>query len=292
MTTSWRSTVSAARRGGLRALLVVLACATLALAVFGAAQIARDFQETGEANAAELLPTPAQIAEAWAVHGESIAAEYLPNTLRVTLVGLALATVLGVLLAVLMDAIPLVRWVLYPALVLSQTIPVFAIAVILILLLGFGDSPKLVVVVLFCFFAVTASTLDGLRSVNAQHLDLLRSMGAGRWAIWWKVRLPSAAPAFFTGLRVAATYSVVGAIIGEYVGGGGGIGQFLQRSYRSFRADQVFLAILVVAALSIALVGAVSLVEYMTLRWRRAGRAAPSRFSSLLTWFRKGKAHA
>jgi ABC-type nitrate/sulfonate/bicarbonate transport system permease component len=167
--------------------------------------------------------------------------------------------------------------------VLSQTIPTFAIAVLLILLFGFGFGPKIVVVVLFCFFPITVSTLDGLRSVNPLHMALLRSMGASPWQTWRKVRLPTAMPAFFSGLRLAATYSIVGAVIGEFVGAGDGLGKFLQRSYRSFNTDQVFLAVIIIAVLSVLLVFLVSLVELLALRWRFAGRrVAPGSWRSWL----------
>jgi ABC-type nitrate/sulfonate/bicarbonate transport system permease component/ABC-type nitrate/sulfonate/bicarbonate transport system substrate-binding protein len=284
--TNWRSTVKRLRGSLTGLILVGFAVGTLVLAVIGSAQIASDFQNAREDNIAELLPAPGDIVAAWQTHRDDLLESYLPNTLRVTVIGLSIAAVGGVLLALVMDAVPVLRWVLYPVLILSQTIPIFAIAVILILVFGFGDSPKLVVIVLFCFFAITANTLDGLRGVNPQYLDLLRSMGATRWEIWWKVRLPSAAPSLFTGLRLAATYSVVGAVIGEYVGGGEGIGQFLQRSYRSFRTDQVYLAVILIALLSIALVGAVTLVEMLALRWRMAGRA---RSSIVLSWMTRRK---
>jgi ABC-type nitrate/sulfonate/bicarbonate transport system permease component len=270
--------------GARRALVGVLALGMLLLAVIGIVQIVGDFRAASQDNISRLLPSPAEMLGAWEVHQDNLLSRHIPNTLRITLIGVSIAAVLGITLAVIMDAVPLLRLILYPILILSQTIPVFAIAVILILVLGFGDSPKLVVVVLFCFFAVTANTLDGLRGVSSGYVDLLRSMGASPLEIWWKVRLPAAAPSIFTGLRLAATYSVVGAVIGEYVGGGEGLGQFLQRSYRSFRTDQVFLTVLIIALVSIGLVGAVSLVERVVLRWRFAGRIRSSFFSY---WLRR-----
>jgi ABC-type nitrate/sulfonate/bicarbonate transport system permease component len=267
-----------------RALVIGLALGMLLLAAIGIVQIAGDFRAASEDNLSRLLPTPTEMFSAWETHSENLLSRHIPNTVRITLIGVSIAAVLGMTLAVVMDAVPILRLILYPVLILSQTIPVFAIAVILILVLGFGDSPKLVVIVLFCFFAVTANTLDGLRGVSGGYIDLLRSMGANPLEIWWKVRLPAAAPSIFTGLRLAATYSVVGAVIGEYVGGGEGLGQFLQRSYRSFRTDQVFLTVVIIALVSIALVGAVSLVERVVLRWRFAGRIRNTFFSG---WFRR-----
>lgn len=257
-----------ARRLTLGIVLLLLA----ALVAAGALQLYRDASALQEGDLQSLIPTPAQISEAWQTYRADIFTVYLPNTLRVTLYGLALATIAGLVLAAAMDFFPVLRWTLYPVLIVSQTIPTFALAVILILLFGFGDGPKIIVVLLFCFFAITTNTFDGLRSVDQTYIDLVRAMGASPLEVWWKVRLPSALPSFFSGLRLATTYSVVGAVIGEYVGSGEGLGKFLQRSYRSFNTDQVFLAVAVIAALSVLLVLLVTLAELLTLRWRYAGR--------------------
>ena len=256
------------RRGVLA--LVVLAFVVMVAAALN--QLYRDWNALPDDSLQGLIPTGHEVSAAWQTHRADLLGVYLPNTLRVTLLGLALAVVLGLAFATLMDFFPLLRWALYPVLIVSQTIPTFAIAVILILLFGFGDGPKIIVVVLFCFFAVTTNTLDGLRGVDPAYVDLVRAMGASPLAVWWKVRLPAAMPSFFGGVRLATTYSVVGAVIGEYVGSGDGLGKFLQRSYRSFNTDQVFLSVLLIAGVSILLVLLVTLIEMLALRWRYAGR--------------------
>jgi ABC-type nitrate/sulfonate/bicarbonate transport system permease component len=222
----------------------------------------------------EEIPTFNELEAAWDEHEQTLREDHIPATLEVTVWGLALAIGIGLSLAALMDLIAPLRWLLYPLLVLSQTIPIFAIAVILILLFGFGTGPKIVVVALFCFYPITISTLGGLRSVDSQYTALLRSMGANRLQIWWKVRLPSAMPAFFSGLKLSATYCVIGAVMGEYVGSGDGLGKFLQRSYRSFASDQVFLAVGIIAALSVGFLSLVFLIERVALRWRYVGRVS------------------
>ncbi len=257
-----------------RAWLTLAALTVIGLAVFGLYRIYVEGSAVSGEDLQTLIPTGAELADAWQTHRADLLGEFLINTLRVTLIGLALAIILGLTFATLMDFFPLLRYTLYPVLVVSQTIPTFAIAVLLILLFGFGDSPKIVVVVLFCFFAVTTNTLDGLRSVDQTYIDLVRSMGASPLVVWWKVRLPAAMPSFFSGVRLAATYSVVGAVIGEYVGSGEGLGKFLQRSYRSFATDQVFITVGIIAALSVTLVALVTLVEVVALRWRYAGRTS------------------
>ncbi|MCI0709098.1 MAG: ABC transporter permease [Chloroflexi bacterium] len=270
--TNWLNIVSRAiewaRRLGLVALLGVVALFTLS----GLAQLYLDLGGL-EGDALDgLVPTVDELQAAWDTHHDTLMDVHVPATLWATLTGLAIAIGLGLGLAAVMDLVPLVRWLLYPVLVLSQTIPTFAIAVILILIFGFEFGPKIVVVILFTFYPITISTLNGLQSTERNHIKLLKSMGANPLQVWWKVRLPTAMPSFFSGLRLAATYAVVGAVIGEYVGAGDGLGKFLQRSYRSFRTDQVYLAVIIIAALSITLVVTMMLVEVLALRWRYVGQ--------------------
>ena len=237
----------------------------------GLAQLYLDFNALEQDDLAGLIPTFSEIEQAWGVHGDTLIATHIPATMWATLTGFSLAIGVGLLLAALMDLIPFLRWLLMPFLVITQTIPTFALAVLLILIFGFGFGPKIVVVVLFCFFPIAVSTLNGLQNVDKVHMQLLRSMGANPLQTWWKVRLPTAMPSFFSGLRLAATYSVVGAVIGEYVGAGDGLGKFLQRSARSFKSDQVFLSVIIIAGLSVVMVLTISLIEILALRWRYIG---------------------
>jgi len=194
-----------------------------------------------------------------------------------------MAIVLGVGIAAAMDFSRVLRWVLYPPLVISQTIPIFAIAILLILLFGFGSGPKITVVVLFCFFPIALNTFAGLQSADPELQSLLRAMGASALQVWTKARLPAALPSFFSGLRIAATYSVVGAIFGEYITAQRGLGVFLKRSYSSFRLDQAYLAIILTALLSLLLVMLVNLIERLALRWyytsRRSSWRGPGIYS-------------
>lgn len=270
--TSWLSIASRAiewaRQIGLLALLGIVAL----FMVSGLAQLYLDLGGL-EGDALDgLVPTLDELQAAWDTHRETLMETHVPATLWATLTGLSIAIGLGLALAAVMDLVPLLRWLLYPVLVLSQTIPTFAIAVILILVFGFEFGPKIVVVILFTFYPITISTLNGLQSTDRTHISLLNSMGASPLQVWWKVRLPTAMPSFFSGLRLAATYAIVGAVIGEYVGAGDGLGKFLQRSYRSFRTDQVYLSVIIIAALSITLVVMVMMVEVLALRWRYVGQ--------------------
>jgi ABC-type nitrate/sulfonate/bicarbonate transport system permease component len=213
-----------------------------------------------------ILPSPAQVIEAgvetWGVLGPAIL-----TTLFETVVGLSIAVVLGVAFAGAMDLIPLLRRALYPLLVASQTVQILAVAPLLVIWFGFGLTPNIIVVVLFTFFPMTVSTVDGLTSTDPDYIGLLRSMRATRRQIWRTVRLPAALPSFFSGLRLSVTYSVVAATIGEWVGGSGGLGLYMLRSKNALETDQVFIAMLITTLLSIGLFVLVYVVEHLALPW-------------------------
>jgi len=215
-----------------------------------------------------LLPSPLQIVRAAVATGPLLAWHGLQTALE-TALGMILAVVSGLGMAVAIDLSPTLRRVLYPLLVASQTIPIMALAPLLIIWFGYGLASKVVVVGLVCFFPITVATADGLRAADPDLLALLRSMGATRQQIFFKVRLPGALPGFFSGLRIAMTYSVVGAIIGEWVGAARGLGIYMIRASNSFLTDRVFAAIAVTSFLSIALFLGVSAIERLALPWTR-----------------------
>ncbi len=252
--------------------LTAVAAIVLAFFASGALQLAIEVRAQENLSLHTVFPSVDAVRSAWDAHQARLLEEHIPETLWETLVGLAMATVLGVTIAALMDFSRVLRWLLYPLLVVSQTIPIFAIAILLILIFGFGSGPKITVVVLFCFFPVALNTFSGLQSADPELLSLLRAMGANARQVWMKARLPAAMPSFFAGLRIAATYSVVGAIFGEYITAQRGLGVFLKRSYSSFRLDQAYLAILLTALLSLLLVLLVNLVERLALRWYYTSR--------------------
>jgi len=254
--------------------LVLIGAAGVVLGFFAAGtyQLWTEARAVQNLTLADIFPSPGQILDAWRIHQARLLHDHIPATMWETLAGLSIAIVLGVVIAALMDFSPLLRWVLYPVLVISQTIPIFAIAILLILIFGFGSGPKIAVVVLFCFFPVALNTFSGLQSADPELISLLRAMGASAFQSWTKVRLPAAMPSFFGGLRIAATYSVVGAIFGEYITADRGLGVFLKRSYSSFRLDQAYLAIILTAVLSLLLVLVVNLVERLALRWYYTSR--------------------
>ncbi len=221
---------------------------------------------------AQFLPPPGAIVQALALNWNAIYTNTIPTLLE-TVLGMFAATALGLLLAVLLDFSTWSRRAIYPLLIISQTIPIVALAPLLLIWGGIGIGPKVIVVTLYCFFPIAVATADGLASAEPDLIKLLRSMKATRWQILWLVRLPGAMPAFFSGLRIAATYSVTGAIVGEFVGAYQGLGIYMETSTNSHAIPVVFATIVITAALSLVLFALVNMIEHLVLPWYHASRS-------------------
>jgi ABC-type nitrate/sulfonate/bicarbonate transport system permease component len=195
-------------------------------------------------------------------------------TIVETLAGFAVSIAAAVGAAIAMDRLPVLRRALAPLMIGSQTIPIVAIAPLIVVWFGFGFAPKILVVVLVTFFPITVALLDGFASTPAEATELMRSFGASSSQTFQKLRWPTGLPALFTGLRISATYAVIAAVIAEYVGATEGLGIWMVLSQRSFRTDLVFGAILLTAVLSVALFALVVAVERAVIPWYRASRGA------------------
>jgi ABC-type nitrate/sulfonate/bicarbonate transport system permease component len=222
-----------------------------------------------------VLPAPSRIVQSlWAARADAL--RHTLPTLGETVVGLAVSIAFAVVTAVTMDRFGVIRRAVEPLLIASQTIPIVAIAPLLVLWFGFDLAPKVLVVVLVTFFPIVVALLAGFAATPGDAMDLLRSFGASREQVFWKLRWPGALPFLFTGLRIAVTYGVIGAVFGEYVGAYEGLGIWMQLSQNAFRVDLVFAAILVTALLSLALFGLVVGAERLLIPWRAASRRAGS----------------
>jgi ABC-type nitrate/sulfonate/bicarbonate transport system permease component len=220
-----------------------------------------------------VLPSPTRIVDAlWDFRAD--AARHTATTLLEALLGFAVALGLAVLVASAMDRVEVLRRALYPILVGSQTLPIVAIAPLLVIWFGFGLAPKVVVIVLVTFFPIVVALLDSFAATPSEATDLMRTMGATDHQAFRLLRLPAALPGLFTGIRIAVPYAVVGAIFGEYVGAVEGLGIWMQVSQNAFRTDLVFAAVLITAVVSIALFLLVGVVERLVIPWSRARRAA------------------
>lgn len=213
-----------------------------------------------------LLPTPTQITKALWETRQLIWTHTLTTVVE-TSVGFALAVVFSLITAGVMILSPWVKRLIYPFLIISQTVPLIAVAPLLILWLGYGLLPKIMIVIIVCYFPITISLIEGLELSDPDFLNLLRSMGASRWQMFYIVRWPHALPSLFAGLKIAATYSVMGAVIGEWLGSSSGLGVYLTRSSHSFLTDRVFAAIFAITALSFFYYALISMFARLALPW-------------------------
>ncbi len=194
------------------------------------------------------------------------------TTTKEAVLGLVVAVLVAAALAIAVDWSRALRRAVYPLMVASQTVPIIALAPLVIIWFGFGPAPKIVLVALFTFFAIAVGLLQGLASADRDAMDLLRTMGAGRAQLLWRVRIPSAVPQLFTGLKVAVTYSYVSAIVAEFVGAEQGLGVYMTTNRNGFRTDLVFGAVLLTAVLTLVLFALVVLAERLALPYRRPAR--------------------
>lgn len=207
-----------------------------------------------------ILPPPSLIFEAFFSHWNNILPHALQTFLE-TVIGFLIAAILGFVTAILLDISPKINKTVYPLLIISQTIPIIALAPLLLLWFGFGILPKIIIVVLYCFFPVVIAGADGLSQTKKQFIKLLISMDATYWQGLLLVRLPSSLPSFFSGLKIAATYSVAGAIVGEFVGAYQGLGVYMQQAANSYSIALVFASIFMIIILSFIILKAVIIVE-------------------------------
>jgi ABC-type nitrate/sulfonate/bicarbonate transport system permease component len=195
------------------------------------------------------------------------------TTLIEVLLGLAIATVGGVAFAVAMHMFRPLRDAAYPLLVASQAIPIVVLAPIFVLAFDYGIGPKLAIVALICFFPITVNLLDGLRSVEPELLKLMRSMGASRLRTLTSVELPSALPFLFSGLKVAATVSVIGAVFGEWAGADEGLGRLVLLGNTQLQTPRVYAGIVLLTLMAVALFALVTLTERFVCPWNRKEQA-------------------
>lgn len=218
-----------------------------------------------------ILPSPVDVVSAL-VADAPLLAGHAAVTVTEAAIGLALGVAVGFVVAVLMDRFELVYRAISPLVTVSQTIPTVAIAPLLVLWFGYGIEPKVLLVVLATFFPITVALTQGFRSVDPDVIDLMRTMGASRAQVFWYAKLPAAAGQFFSGLRISATYAVVGAVVAEWLGGFTGLGVYMTRVRKSYSYDKMFAVILLISALSLALTGLVGVLERACMPWERAER--------------------
>lgn len=222
-----------------------------------------------------LVPSPARTWQAFAA-APAYFAEHTWITLLETLLGFAVAVVIGELVAVIMVYSKPVEQTLYPVVLFAQVIPKIAIAPLFVVWLGFGMTPKVVVAVLMAFFPVVISGLAGLRSVDPEMLELASTMGANKAKVFFKIRFPSSLPQLFSGLKVAATLAVTGAVVGEFVGANSGLGYVILQANGNIDTATLFVALIIMSAMGVALFALIAVLEKIFVGWHSSFRESGS----------------
>ena len=215
-----------------------------------------------------LLPSPVQVVKAF-VEELPVLMEHSMVTLTEALIGLLLGILLGFVMAVLMDQFEPLYKAFYPLIVLTQTVPTVAIAPLLVLWFGYEMAPKVILIVITTFFPITVGLLNGFKSADKDSINLLRAMGASKVQIFKIVKLPGALSQFFAGLRISASYAVVGAVISEWLGGFSGLGVYMTRVKKAFSFDKMFAVIFLISIISLLLMKCVDLLQKKCMPWEK-----------------------
>jgi ABC-type nitrate/sulfonate/bicarbonate transport system permease component len=247
---------------------VLLVAALLGLFV-AAWQIVASLPAVDDLTLASPVETVRALHDDW-----SLLMDNAGTTLLEVLLGLGISVVAGVAFAVGMHLSRALREAAYPLLVASQAIPIVVLAPIFVLAFDYGIGPKLAIVALICFFPLTVNVLDGLRSVEPELLKLMRSLGASRLQTLRKVELPAALPFFFSGLRVAATVSVIGAVFGEWAGADKGLGRLVLLGVNQLETPRVFAGIVILTLMAVGLFALATLAERVACPWNRKDQHA------------------
>jgi len=214
-----------------------------------------------------LIPAPSAVVQAM-IEAFPVLMRHTSVTLLEVILGFSSALVLSAVIWLLMVRFSVLYKILWPYMVISQTIPLYILAPLFMIWFGFGILPKVLIVVLVCFFPITVGFVQGLTSTEPELDELLQVMRATPSQILWKVRVPQAMPQFFSGLKIAAAYSVTGAVLSEWVGAQEGLGIFLTRSMKTFKTAALFADIVIIVVLSLILFYAISLIEKRVIRRR------------------------
>ena len=215
-----------------------------------------------------MLPSPIQVIKAFVGEFPTLMSHSV-TTLAEAFVGLVLGILFGFVVAVLMDQFDGLKKALYPILVITQTIPAVAIAPLLVLWFGYEMTPKVILIVLTTFFPIAVGLLNGFQSTDKDSMNMLRAMGANRWQIFRHIKFPGALSEFFAGIRIAASYAVVGAVISEWLGGFKGLGVYMTRVKQAFSFDKMFAVIFLVSFISLLLMKGVDFLQKKCMPWEK-----------------------
>ncbi len=195
---------------------------------------------------------------------------HVRTTLTETLIGFAIALVLGVALGVVLGRVVWLERALRPLIVASQVVPKVALIPLFIIWFGFGMTSKIVITALLAFFPIMLNVQLGVRSVDAGHRDVMRSLNAGRWATFWRLEYHSTLPYVLAGMEIGIVFAIIGAVVGEYLGGDHGLGYLIVTSLNNLQAEQLFAVIVVLTILGFALFLAVVGLKRFLIPWHES----------------------
>lgn len=213
-----------------------------------------------------ILPSPADVAGAFEKDWQ-LMLSHARVTLMETFIGLFFGILIGFLTAVIMDMFVIVRKMIYPLIVISQTIPTIAIAPLLVIWLGYEMLPKIILIVLVVFFPIAISLLEGFSSVDPDTVRLMQSMGARKRQIFRYVKLPNSLGHFFSSLKISVSYAVVSAVVSEWIGGTEGLGCYMTRVRKSYASDKMFAVIILISVISLLLIWLTGVLQHLCMPW-------------------------
>ncbi|WP_235427125.1 ABC transporter permease [Cohnella kolymensis] len=214
-----------------------------------------------------MLPDPLRVAERMA-EDSSLLLKHVAATFQLALMGVAAGVAAGIIVALILHFVPWLRSAVAPLIVMSQNIPLIVLAPLLIMWFGFGLSPKLILLVIICFFPIAWSMLAGLRHAEPHLREYLAMIGASRRQMLLRLELPASLPYFFSGLKITTTYSVSSVVVAEWLGSSKGIGYYLYLKFKGYDIAAAFGAVACIIALSLLFYGAAALLERLVIRWR------------------------
>ena len=218
-----------------------------------------------------MLPSPGDVAAAFEKDWQ-LMFSHAKTTLTETFIGLFFGILIGFLAAVVMVRFNIVRRMIYPLIVISQTIPTIAIAPLLVILLGYKMLPKIILIVLVVFFPIAVSLLDGFSSADPDTIRLMQSMGARKMQIFRYVKLPNSLGQFFSSLKISVSYAVVSAVVSEWIGGTEGLGCYMTRVRKSFSSDKMFAVIILISVISLLLIWLTNVLQRVCMPWDKINK--------------------
>ena len=214
-----------------------------------------------------IAPSPYDIIKEFSVEYKLLFDNLLPTTLE-SIAGFFMGNGVAIVIAIAFVHNKHIEKSFYPLAVFINTIPVLAIAPILVLIFGNGFTPKVVIAALICFFPTLVNMVRGLESISPNLLDLMRILSANDWEIFWKIRIHASLPYLFAALKIAATTSVIGAIVGEWIGSDYGLGALILEATYNFRSPLLYATLFMASGLSVVLFTIVTSLEYVFIKWK------------------------